>query len=358
MAFLKNIWYVAMWADDLKQGEIVARRITDIPLALYRKEDGGIAALVDACPHRFAPLSRGKILAPDRLRCPYHGLEFDSGGACVRNPHASGRIPPAAKISSYSAIEKHSLIWVWMGDQGAADPGLIPDFSILTQADPQHVSKRDYLRMDANYILITENLLDLSHASILHEGILGNADTIPAEIKVEQLGRTLHVTRFCRDVAIPGLFDLLYKRQGGRVDHWTDMRWDAPGCLLNYTGVTDVGAPRDEGGWINGCHFLTPETEYTTIYHFCAVRGNPRSFGPEIDQDTREKLSNLRRMAFEDQDGVIIAAQQRNMLDKGVNTDRPALLEVDAGPVRFTRILDEMLHAERTPDVSSAEKVA
>ena len=45
--------------------------------------DGKVAALEDRCAHRFAPLSMGKIVGGDRVQCPYHGLEYDTSGACV-----------------------------------------------------------------------------------------------------------------------------------------------------------------------------------------------------------------------------------------------------------------------------------
>lgn len=359
MTFLKNTWYVAMWAQDLAPGAIAARRITDIPMAIFRREDGSIAAMVDSCPHRFAPLSLGKLLPGDVLRCPYHGLEFDSRGACVRNPHASGRIPPAARVRAFTAIERHSLIWVWPGDR-EADPASIPDFTLLDEADPARTSKRDVLRMEANYLLIVENLLDLSHASFLHEGILGNEDTIPAEIRVSQFGSRLTVSRFMRNVRVPALYDLMFRRDGGRGDIWADMTWQAPACLINYTGVTDVGAEREDGAWLHGVHFLTPETETTTLYHFSAVRGVPRGGANPMDDEVRRAMTDLRRIAFEDQDGVIIAAQQRNLVDPGVDTDLPALLEVDAGAVRFRRILRDMIQRDGAdaPDPATLAEAA
>lgn len=345
MAFLRNAWYVAAWSEHIPPGETTTRRILGEPIVLFRKEEGGIAAMADVCPHRFAPLHLGKLLPGDRLQCPYHGLQFGPEGVCVHNPHGNGRIPSSARVRTYPVVERNTIAWIWMGEE-APDPGLIPDFSILDTSSPQVTSKRDWLRMESNYLLITENLLDLSHVSFLHEGILGNEDTIPATISIEERGATLWVSRIMPDVRVPGLFDLMFKRDGGRVDHWAIMRWNSPGCLLNNSGVTEIGRPREEGSGIFGTHFLTPETETSTLYHFAAVRQNPRSWGETIDAEIRAQMSDLRRHAFEDQDKVIIDAQQRAMLDPCAKTDRPIILEIDAGPVRFRRILDKMIAAE------------
>ena len=85
MTFLRNAWYVAMWSQDLVD-QPKPQRFLDEPLVFFRSSQGDIHALADACPHRYAPLHLGKILG-DRLRCQYHGLEFDGAGVCVRNPH-------------------------------------------------------------------------------------------------------------------------------------------------------------------------------------------------------------------------------------------------------------------------------
>ena len=47
--------------------------------------DGTAVALEDRCCHRALPLSMGRVIG-DRLQCGYHGLEFDTTGACVAVP--------------------------------------------------------------------------------------------------------------------------------------------------------------------------------------------------------------------------------------------------------------------------------
>ena len=74
MTFLRNAWYMTGWADEIGDTGL-ARRIAGQPLFLYRRADGTIAALLDRCPHRFAPLSKGRRDG-DVVVCGYHGLGF------------------------------------------------------------------------------------------------------------------------------------------------------------------------------------------------------------------------------------------------------------------------------------------
>src|SRR5690606_30387971 len=115
MNVLKNCWYMAGWDVDCQSTAITARTIAGIPLAIWRDDNGQPAAIVDRCPHRFVPLSKGKCLPNGSVQCGYHGLEFDGSGRCTRNPHGDGKIPRAARVQSFPVIERYGIIWVWLG---------------------------------------------------------------------------------------------------------------------------------------------------------------------------------------------------------------------------------------------------
>jgi phenylpropionate dioxygenase-like ring-hydroxylating dioxygenase large terminal subunit len=337
--YLLDTWYAAMWDVDLPERTPLARTILDEPLVFWRSERGQISALQDRCPHRFAPLSMGQVRG-EHLRCGYHGLEFDVAGACANNPHPNRAVPPGTSVRAYAVVAKHSVLWIWMGE-APPDPEKIPDYSLFDSAPPERVSKRDYLLMAANYELIADNLLDLSHASFLHEGLLGNDAMVDTRTDVERQGDTLWVSRFTPDVPVPKLYDLMFREDGANVDIWTRIRWDAPGCLLNDTGACAPGAARESGTSLHGVHLLTPETATTTHYHFCAVRQQTVPRDAAADERIRAQLSELRHRAFEEQDRAMIEAQQRNISRSG-GTLKPALLSVDAGIVRYHRIVDEL----------------
>jgi phenylpropionate dioxygenase-like ring-hydroxylating dioxygenase large terminal subunit len=344
-AYLRNAWYVAAWSDDIGEGQLVPRTIMDEPIVLFRKSDGALAAIADRCAHRFAPLSMGKIVGGDRIQCAYHGLEYDGSGACVRNPHGTKNIPPRARVKSYPTIEKHKAAWIWMGAE-PADEAKVPDFGVLDNVPELYTTKRDSITIRANYQLIIDNLLDLSHTSYLHEGILGNADTVESEITAEQDGDDVVVSRHATNSAPPGMFAQFWPDHPPRVDKFTKMRWMPPSTLRLVTGICKMGASPESGTGYNAIHMLTPQSERSTLYHFTAVRFGVMTTDDKLNRDLQKKIAEMRRFAFAEQDAPMIEAQQRVIESAKAPLD-PLILAVDVGPVRYKRILNKMLQAER-----------
>jgi vanillate O-demethylase monooxygenase subunit len=344
-SYVRNAWYVAAWSDGLADGQLVARTIMGEPIVLYRKADGAVAAIADRCAHRFAPLSMGKIVHGDRIQCPYHGLEFDGTGACVHNPHGTKNIPAKARVKSYPVIEKHKAIWIWMGD-GPADAGKVPDFGVLDNVPELHTTKRDSIVIRANYQLVIDNLLDLSHTSYLHEGILGNQDTVESEITVEQDGDDVVVGRHATNSTPPGMFAQFWPNHPPRVDKFTKMRWMAPSTLRLVTGICKMGAAPDTGTGYHAIHLLTPENERSTHYFFTAVRFGVVTTEEKLNRDLQKKVAEMRRFAFEEQDAPVIEAQQR-IIETADHLLDPVILAIDVGPVRYKRVLSKMREAEQ-----------
>jgi phenylpropionate dioxygenase-like ring-hydroxylating dioxygenase large terminal subunit len=338
--FVRNTWYVAMFSSDLAAGQLMHRTILNDPIVFYRKEDGTVAAITDRCSHRFAPLSMGKLMPGDRVQCIYHGLEFGSDGHCVKNPHGNGVIAAAAHLRSYPVVERHSLIWIWMGDK-AADPARIPDYSCLDNRPAIHVTRPGYLKVAANYVLVVDNLLDLSHISYVHVGILGNADTANAEIGVDQKGDVVAVSRISKNAETPGILKMMSPAGFERGDQWNTISWYPPSNMILEFGASKPGEPKEQGTGYFAIHLLTPETERSTHYHYTAARWNVLT-DDEQNARIRDKIYEMRTFAFAEQDVPVIEAQQACM-DQAEEALKPVLLAIDAGPVRYRRVLDRLL---------------
>jgi vanillate O-demethylase monooxygenase subunit len=345
--YLRNAWYVAAWSDDIVEGQLLGRTILKEPIVIYRMPDGKVAALADRCVHRFAPLSMGKIVSGNRVQCPYHGLEYDTSGACVRNPHGNQHIPPRARVKSYPVIEKHKAIWIWMGDK-APDESKVPDFSVMDNVPELHSTKRDRITIKANVELIIDNLLDLSHTSYLHDGILGNSETVESDIGVELEGDDVVVSRYARNAKPPGMNVLMWPEVPAKVDKFTQMRWMAPSTLRLISGVCEPGTSQESGSGYHAIHLLTPETDRSTHYFFSAVRFGVKSKGDELNRQIQEKIAATRRFAFEEQDAPVIEAQQRIIDDSQTAVD-PLTLAIDVGPVRYKQVLKKLIGAEQAP---------
>jgi vanillate O-demethylase monooxygenase subunit len=336
-----------MWSTALAHGKLESRTILNEPIVFFRKEDGIIAAITDRCAHRFAPLSLGKLMPGNRIQCIYHGLEFGADGTCVKNPHGNCIIPAAAHLKGYSVVERHSLVWIWMGDK-TPDPAKIPDYGCLDDRPALHVTQPGYLKVNANYELVVDNLLDLSHTSYVHAGILGTPDTVETEIKVEQIGDAVAVSRPSKNAETPGILKMMSPPGFERGDQWSTITWYAPSNLILEFGVSKHGEPKELGTGYFALHLLTPETERTTHYHYSAARWNVLTEGDEKNEKICQKIYEMRTFAFADQDVPVIEAQQ-NRIDQARRPLTPTLLAIDAGPTRYMRVLDRLL----TEDVKS-----
>jgi phenylpropionate dioxygenase-like ring-hydroxylating dioxygenase large terminal subunit len=204
--FVRNAWYVAGWDHELTR-EMRRRVILDEPVLLFRTTDGAPVALEDRCCHRQAPLSMGKLVG-NVVHCPYHGLQFDTTGKCVKVP-SQDLVPNNAKVRAYPVIEKNHWIWVWMGDPAKADPAKIEDFHWMD--DPAWRFGGSYLHVDANYLLVVENLLDTTHLPFLHPNTLGTDTFARSEFDVKREGDRITVTRWVMN-ELPAPF---HRQMGG-----------------------------------------------------------------------------------------------------------------------------------------------
>jgi phenylpropionate dioxygenase-like ring-hydroxylating dioxygenase large terminal subunit len=83
-SFPLNAWYAAAWDVDIRHA-LFPRTICGKHVVMYRRSDGQVSALEDACWHRLVPLSRGR-LEDDTVVCGYHGLKYNAQGRCTFMP--------------------------------------------------------------------------------------------------------------------------------------------------------------------------------------------------------------------------------------------------------------------------------
>jgi phenylpropionate dioxygenase-like ring-hydroxylating dioxygenase large terminal subunit len=336
--FVRNTWYAAGWSEDFSRS-FVSRKLLNEQILFYRKEDGTACALADLCPHRFIPLSMGKLVG-DNVECAYHGLAFDCSGACVDNPHGTGVIPKAAKVRSYPTTEQWGLVWIWMGEAEKADPSLVPDYHWLTDTT-RYRQAHGTINLKANYLLVMDNLTDLSHAGFVHETTLEPRELAKASFKVVEENDQVWTKQFVPSMPIPPLFTVV-KGFTGQMDHWLEMRCDPPGAMITFYGVTKPGRPREEGWGTYNPNIITPETDQTTHYFWATAR--------DFDLDSEEMTAQFEAgagYAFEQEDRPVIEAQQRVLGDADLMSLRPVLLQNDQGSARARRIIERRIKAER-----------
>lgn len=108
MPDITRYFHPVLAAKSLKQ-EPVRIELAGHAYVLFRDGAGAPAALMDRCPHRFAPLSKGRVRADGRLQCGYHGWNFDAGGN-GRSPSQ----PSLAKcdVRSFQVVERYDYLWM------------------------------------------------------------------------------------------------------------------------------------------------------------------------------------------------------------------------------------------------------
>ncbi|QCP52312.1 aromatic ring-hydroxylating dioxygenase subunit alpha [Trinickia violacea] len=343
MPFLLNAWYVAAFAHEVRADAPLARTLLDRPVVLYRDAAQRAIALDDRCPHRFAPLSKGRIVE-GVLECPYHGLRFDATGQCVHNPHGDGRVPAGAKARAYPSVERDGAIWFWPGDPQQADASLLPSFDFV---DPgKNLTHTGYLLTRAHYQLSADNLLDLSHFQFLHPDTLGSEAIARGNMQSGSVEDTVWVRRTTHDEVLPPFVATGFGvPPGARVDRWMDVRWTPPGLMSIVIGVTGAGMPREAGLISPSAHWLTPETERTTHYFFAF--GLPKEMGDAGRELVRYAVEGLMQ-PFEHEDLPMLEAQQKSLGDSDFWAAQPALLPIDAGAIRARRVMERRIAEERT----------
>ena len=342
-AYLKACWYVAGWADGLGS-EPQDRVFLEEPVALFRDEQGVAHAVGGRCPHRFAPLGQGRVVE-GTLACPYHGLRFDGAGACVFNPHPGGQLP-AARLPVYPLVERHGLLWIWMGDAALADPAAIPDFGWL--ADPAWDVVRGATRAEGHYELYSDNILDLSHANFVHPALVASAFT-EGERRFWQDGETVHAEYVQRDAPLSQGIGAMLDRVGEPQDFYGEVTWHAPAVLRFDFIAGPPGTPREACTLLPSLHAFTPETPDTT--HYVWATGRDFALG---DAGFSEAMRGALEHAFEHEDMPIIRDSHRLMRGHDFWDLKPLVLNGDGGGIRARRMLQRLIARERGQDQDSA----
>lgn len=333
-AFLRNQWYTAATSKELGDKPL-GRRICGEPIALFRRGDGSIAAVTDRCPHRKVPLSIGNVVGND-IQCVYHGFQFNGQGACTLIPSQKEVPPRAFDIRAFPAVEKHALVFVWMGDPERADPALLPD---LRENDaPGWQAAQGYLRVAANYQLLIDNLLDLTHLPFVHKTSLAGPGIVENPMRVELEGDVVHARRDMPDVD-PAPVHRVLRRFPGKIDRYQDFRFIPPVYIHLNLGANPAGSDEDRSiphhVVINS---LTPETDKSTHYFWSIAQCvNP-------DPAVMQKLYELNKMAFDEDTGIIEA--QQAAIDADPDGMPLGAVAGDHAGVLARRILARMLAEE------------
>lgn len=307
-----------------------------------QKQMGKWHVFEDACPHRQAPLSEGRVEAEGNLLCSYHAWRFDGQGDCVSLPYSPegaeakqrGNCP---KVKKFPTREEDGLLFVWpdTGPDAELEAALKEPPLIEELHDPE-LSKKwvkfptNMRDLELGWDVFFENAMDPAHFLVAHHNVTGNRYRDPKWFDMKTV-RPLDAETGVSVKGLPGNFDfrppcLVKNQQDGGV------------IFAIYNVPTMPGKCRHIG-------FLVLDTE--------SISGD----SGVVDKDAVKMftgpvplwLQHVTTSFFLHQDAVLLHHQEQNFRDKGFLaqpdskknfldvTYMPS--EVDKGSIQFRRWL-------------------
>ena len=133
-------WWPLMPLDMLDASQPTPIRILGQDLVIWRSQSDHWSVLSDKCPHRFAPLSQGRLSEDgSNLVCSYHGWKFEGyNGRCVDIPQltdgkakVSALTSPRACVASFPTSVYRGMLWAWL------DSGIDAEAEAALSGGPQ-----------------------------------------------------------------------------------------------------------------------------------------------------------------------------------------------------------------------------
>ncbi len=162
-----------------KRGDFKTLSIAGMSLIVSRASDGKAHALINACSHRGACLTKEESGNKKRFTCPYHGWSFSNVGdlLAVSAEKDFGSINKKDYgLISLPVYESAGLIWAILNPKSEVD---IPTFlsgydkmlDTFSFSDWVYVSKREF--SGPNWKIAYDGYLEYYHVPVLHRDTFG-----------------------------------------------------------------------------------------------------------------------------------------------------------------------------------------
>ncbi len=253
VARIMDDWYVACFSKELRSKPLKVR-VMGLPLVLFRGE-AGLGALMDRCPHRNVPLSKGRVVGCN-LECAYHGWQFDPEGVCREVPGLCGaQEGKARQAMAFPVREQDGLVWVY--PSAGARPEREP-YRMPLVGKPGYATAYERVEAKGSLHSVAENALDVPHTAFLHRGLFrGTGERNRIQVEVRRWHDRVEA-EYIGEPAPKGLAGRLLAPGGGTVQHFD--RFHLP-C------IAEVEYKLGERSHINVSTALTPVEDFHTRLH-------------------------------------------------------------------------------------------
>jgi phenylpropionate dioxygenase-like ring-hydroxylating dioxygenase large terminal subunit len=324
----RNRWYVAARSSDVARAPL-ERFILNRPVVFYRTEAGAPVALAGRCPHRGYPLGKGRVEG-DAVICGYHGLRFEADGQCSHIPSQS-IVPPKCRLKAYPLVELWDWMWIWPGDPELADRALLPDHQALALTDPAWIKRPPaYWHVEGRYQLLNDNLLDLTHLTVLHADTIGGGDVAATEARYEAGPDWVRSVRWIANASVT---DWVRRSRGieGAVDREIMLTVAAPGFHHGHDRYYPAGSDPATAATLTSCHY------------FASSAVDPATY--ELSRKNPSDPASAMKIFAEDVDAI---AEIERLLGAAGEFDE-IWLRADVHALRGRRMVEEMILAEGLP---------
>lgn len=245
-------WFIACRSQELLHRPI-ARTVLNRDLVLFRSGQT-LVALSDACPHRNAPLSAGRVVE-GCIECPFHGWRFSATGDCVSRPGVPGAMPRALSTDSFPIREQSGYIWVCLDPHVTTAPPVRP-----WDRDERFDRFHWVDTVQAGFADAIENLLDGTHTPFVHSGLVRSSSHAQALTAIVRVREGLAEAEYLHEGKQSGWISQLLER-----DRASSFGRFIPPCIAELEYTSKRGPE-----FVLNTHF-TPETPgllrvYSTIY--------------------------------------------------------------------------------------------
>ncbi|WVZ85964.1 hypothetical protein U9M48_032818 [Paspalum notatum var. saurae] len=263
----------------------------------------------DACPHRLAPLSEGRIDGKGRLQCVYHGWCFDGAGACRFVPQAPAHGPPVHKngracVASYPCVVQNNVLWFYPRTEAEFRDVLQrkrPPF-FAEMDDPSFFTVFGVRDLPYGYGTMMENILDPAHVPYAHKGmVLFSTEEDPGRYHDREGGNPIKMK--IQQANIDGFLSRM--KRG-------DMKFVAP-CTLHGTNPGKVNGEAEP--WFMYVVFCVPVSPGRSRLIWLW----PRNSGIWLRKITPQWYSHMLVNRILDSDAYLLHVQERNFAAAGLD---------------------------------------
>ena len=330
-----NCWWVAAFCDEVTEA-LLGRWLLDTPVLLYRLENGSIAAIEDRCPQRSAPLSLG-CRKGDAVECGYHGFTFGPDGACIRVPTMAAP-PHALRVRSFPVIEQYPFVWVYLGD-----PDRIYDVPAPHELewanDERFAVVHGRIDIAANYMLLKENVLDLTHFGFVHAKTFKITDWVEVP-RLTGEGDTCGYHQSFSNSPLPSVFaEPLGLTPGTPYNRENYGSFISPALQVAAVDLFDPGSGELTGRF-RVSHATTPIDPVTMHYFWVAAR----DYGTSPDE--MASLKAITEVGFAEDEAMIEAVQRVQSRDPRNTADLERSVKADGPAVQARRIVARWMERE------------